>query len=101
MSTRHPSQARPASARPGPARARLVAARAWDNRPNLGTLACLLAGPGVANVVLGWPLWWTAAGQWSLWLLLMLAVSLAEARHPTGHDVPSQLGTANGEEDDR
>ncbi|MFI0451205.1 hypothetical protein [Actinomadura sp. 6N118] len=94
---------------PRPRRVRAVLARLWANRPTLGTLAFLLAGPGIANVLLGWPLWWTAAGQWSLWLLLMLAVSITEARRPapatdhdptTGHSVPSHLGTGTGNDEE-
>ncbi|KAB2347252.1 hypothetical protein [Actinomadura rudentiformis] len=95
---------------PRPRRVRAVLARLWANRPTLGALAFLLAGPGVANVLLGLPLWWAAAGQWSLWLLLMVAVSITEARRPAppadhvrpgGHDVPSHLGTGTAEEADR
>ena len=76
-----------------------MAAKVWDNRPNLGTVACLLAGPGAANVLLGWSLWWTAAVQWSGWLLLMLAVSLAEARRTDTDDAPTHPGTAPQEDD--
>ncbi|MEW2353058.1 hypothetical protein [Spirillospora sp. NPDC029432] len=105
-----PDSSRPAARPPGPARR--LAARLWANRPSLGALACLLAGPGIANVVLGWPLWPAAAAQWGLWALLLVTVSITEARRPTsltaedtrdGHKVPSHLGTgpraATGEED--
>ncbi|WP_021592047.1 hypothetical protein [Actinomadura welshii] len=91
-----PNRPGPATARPGPARntarpAARLAGRLWANRPSLGTLACLLAIPGVANVVFGWPLWQVAAGQWSLWLLL-LAVSTAEARDT--RPLPAEPSTA-------
>ncbi|GAA2631003.1 hypothetical protein SMC26_23670 [Actinomadura fulvescens] len=103
-----------APTRPRPRRPRAVLVRLWANRPTLGTLAFLLAGPGIANVALGWPLWWTTAGQWSLWLLLLVSVSIIEARRaplpanhdddvPSGHDVPPDLGTRApaGEENPR
>ncbi|MFI6516975.1 hypothetical protein ACIBF1_15580 [Spirillospora sp. NPDC050679] len=97
-------------------RFRRVLGRLWANRPTLGTLAYLLAVPGIVNLALGWPLWWVAAGQWSLWLVLMMAMSFVEARHPApsagheridgagGHDVPPHFGAraaGAGEEADR
>jgi hypothetical protein len=47
-------------------------------------------------VLLGWPLWWTAAGQWSLWLALMLAVSIIEARRTAPPPPPTETGTETG-----
>ena len=75
-------------------RGRLLMSRLWANRPQAGTVACLLAVPGAANVVLGWPVWLTAAVQWSLWLLLMVTVSIAEVRR-------LRSGRMSGEEADR
>ncbi|WP_344278007.1 hypothetical protein [Actinomadura napierensis] len=80
---------------------RRLAGRLWANRPSLGTLACLLALPGVGKVLLGWPLWWTAAGQWSLWLALMLAVSIIEARRTAAPPPPTGTGSGAGEEGGR
>ncbi|WP_026400700.1 hypothetical protein [Actinomadura rifamycini] len=116
MSTRDAREnavsARPAAPARRAGRARPVMHQMWVNRPSLGTVACLLAVPGTANVLLGWPLWPTAAAQCSLWLLLMVAVSVHEVRHQApaapqhdepdasgGHEVPTRWGT--GEEEGR
>ncbi|MFD0687351.1 hypothetical protein [Actinomadura fibrosa] len=91
----HPSAVR----RPGPVRR--LAVRLWANRPTWGALAFLLAGPGVAKVVLGWPLWWTAAGQWSLWALLLVTVSIVETRRPAPPRGEDGGRSGDGEEADR
>ncbi|WP_301175410.1 hypothetical protein [Actinomadura geliboluensis] len=92
-----PNPPGPASARPGtaPTTSSLMArlpGRLWANRPSLGTLAYLLAWPGVLNVLLDAPLWLAAAVHWSLWLLLLVAMSIIEARR-------IHRGRGTGEED--
>ncbi|WP_067812650.1 hypothetical protein [Actinomadura kijaniata] len=78
------SSGQPDSATPNrpPITARALAVQMVGNRPSWGAVAILLAVPGAAPAIAGWPIWAVAAPLWGSCLLLMLFVSVVELRQP-------------------
>ncbi|MBA8953947.1 hypothetical protein ACFQU9_44315 [Actinomadura namibiensis] len=80
--------------------ARAVAVQMGRNRPSLGAVAFLLAVPGAAHAVLGWPIWTVAAPLWGLYVALMLFVSIAELRQSSAVAPPADSPAAKPRKED-